>query len=369
MAKETNNSEGIGPSQMRILLVGGSGHVGKALTRRFLGAGHDVVVLSRRPSPAAGAEGRHARTVAWDGRTLGPWSVELDGADVVMNLCGRSVNCRYSAPNRREIMESRVVPTRLIGQAIRGLKAPPRIWMNASTATIYRHALDRGMDEATGEIGGNERGVPASWGFSIEVAKRWEEALFAGYTPGTRRIALRAAVVMTPDRGSIFDVFAGLVRCGLGGTVGSGEQFVSWIHEWDFLRAIEHLIEHEEMDSVVNVSSPAPVPNREFMAVLREAWGVKIGLPASRWMVEIGTWLLRTEPELVLKSRRVIPRRLLESGFRFEFPEWSEAAKDLVARREGKPKTQVQETNLGRPHPTAAVSEGQLPRRDEGANT
>jgi uncharacterized protein len=262
----------------------------------------------------------------------GEWCSELDGADVVINLCGRSVNCRYSEANRREIMESRVGPTRLIGQAIRGLSRPPRVWMNASTATIYRHALDRGMDEYTGEIGGNERDVPDSWRFSIEVAKRWEEALFAGELPTTRRIALRAAVVMTPERGSIFDVFGGLVRRGLGGTVGSGEQYVSWIHEVDFVRAIEHLILHEELDGAVNVSSPGPLPNREFMRVLREAFGVRVGLPASRWILEIGTWLLRTEPELVLKSRWVVPGKLTQSGFRFEFPEWREAARNLVAR-------------------------------------
>lgn len=333
IAKTTSNSDGGG--RLRILLAGGSGHVGTALTRRFLGVGHDVAVLSRRSNPTAGADARFARTVAWDGLTAGTWCEELKGADVVINLCGRSVNCRYSPANRREIMDSRVVPTRLIGEAIRGLNQPPRIWMNVSTATIYRHALDRGMDEATGEIGGTEPGVPASWGFSIEVAKRWEEALFAGETPRTRRVALRAAMVMTPDRGSIFDVFSGLVRCGLGGTAGSGEQYMSWIHEWDFVRAIEHLIAHEEIEGAVNASSPNPQTNREFMRVLRDAWGVKLGLPASRWMLEIGTWMSRTEPELVLKSRRVVPGRLLESRFLFAFPEWREAAQNLVARWRG----------------------------------
>jgi len=207
--------------------------------------------------------------------------------------------------------------------------------MNASTATIYRHATDRGMDEATGEIGGSEPGVPTSWRFSIEVAKRWEETFLAASLPGTRRVALRAAIVMTPDRGGTFDVLSGLVRCGLGGAVGSGEQYVSWIHEWDFVRAIEYLTEREDIEGVVNIASPAPLPNREFMRVLREEFGVRVGLPAARWMLEVGTWILRTEPELVLKSRRVMSGRLLESGFQFEFSEWHAAARDLVARWRG----------------------------------
>jgi uncharacterized protein len=188
------------------------------------------------------------------------------------------------------------------------------------------------MDEATGELGGNEPNVPSSWRFSIDVARRWEDAFFATDTPATRKVALRSAMTMSPDRGGIFDTLLRLVRLGLGGPAGSGQQFVSWIHELDFARAVEFLIENEEIRGSVNLASPYPVPNSEFMKTLRLAWGKSIGLPASEWMLEIGAVLLRTETELILKSRRVVPGRLLAAGFHFEFPEWREAAEELVQR-------------------------------------
>jgi uncharacterized protein (TIGR01777 family) len=204
--------------------------------------------------------------------------------------------------------------------------------MNASTATIYRHSLDRAMDEETGEIGGHDLGAPSSWRFSIGVATSWEDAFFAAQAPQTRKVALRSAVIMSPDRGGIFDTLLGLVRFGLGGTAGSGRQFVSWIHESDFCSAIEFLIDHEEMIGIVNLAAPNPLPNREFMQALRKAWGAWIGLPASKWMLEVGAMILRTESELMLKSRRVVPGRLLRCGFQFQFTDWSKAAKDLVER-------------------------------------
>jgi len=266
----------------------------------------------------------------WDGERLGDWTSHLQGADVVVNLAGRSVNCRYHRWNRREIVESRVRSTQLIGEAIHRLRQPPRLWLNASTATIYRPTLDGTMDEDTGELGGGEEGAPDEWRFSIEVAKRWEEAFFSVHTPGTRKIALRSAMTMSPDRGGIFDVLSGLVRFGLGGKAGSGKQFVSWIHERDFVRALDFLIADETIEGIVNVAAPNPLQNAEFMRSLREAWGVRSGLSATLWMLELGAFFLRTETELILKSRRVVPGRLLRSGFRFEFPEWAEAAKDLV---------------------------------------
>jgi hypothetical protein len=188
------------------------------------------------------------------------------------------------------------------------------------------------MDEANGELGGNEPGAPETWNFSIRVAKGWEEAFFAEPTPDTRRIAIRSAITLSPDRGGIFDVLLGLVRRGLGGTQGSGRQFVSWVHEFDFVRAIDFLIEREEFSGAVNIASPQPVPNREFMRILREAWGTSADLPSPAWLLEIGTWLMRTESELVLKSRRVVPGRLLNAGFRFELGDWADAARDLVRR-------------------------------------
>jgi uncharacterized protein len=310
---------------VKIVIPGGSGQVGQVLAAHFHGAGHAVTVLSRRPGSAPW------RTVAWNGRDAGDWRQEVDGADVVINLAGRSVNCRYHERNRSGILESRMRATETMGRAIAEAARPPAIWMNASTATIYRHALDRPMDEATGELGGNEPDAPAAWRFSIDVATRWERAFFAAATPRTRKIALRSAMTMSPDKGGIFDTLLWLVRAGWGGTAGSGEQFVSWIHYTDFIRAIEYMVEHAEFEGAVNICAPHPLPNREFMRILREAWGARIGLTASKWMLEAGAVLMRTETELILKSRRVVPGRLVSGGFEFQFPDWRGAAKDLVA--------------------------------------
>jgi len=312
---------------LRIVLPGGSGQVGNILARHFHAKGDSVVVLTRHPIPAPW------RCANWDGVNFGHWARELEEADVVINLTGRSVNCRYKGANRREILESRIKSTQILGEAMRQAPHPPHLWMNASTATIYRHALDRPMDEATGEIGGREADAPDTWRFSIDVATRWEEAFFGCETPATRKIALRSAMTMSTDRGGIFDVLLRLVRFGLGGASGSGKQFVSWIHEVDFVRAIDFLIARKEMQGCVNLASPQPLPNKEFMAALRAAWGIHFGLSAAEWMLEIGAVFLRTETELILKSRRVVPGRLLKSGFQFRFPDWPFAAQDLVQRR------------------------------------
>lgn len=310
---------------MKIVLPGGSGQVGTLLARAFAADGHEVVVLSRDPPPAPW------QTVHWDARTVGDWAAELEGADAVINLAGRSVNCRYHQANRRVILESRVDSTRAVGQAIARCAHPPRVWLQASTATIYAHRFDAANDEATGIVGAGED-APGTWKFSIDVAQAWEAALADADTPRTRKVALRSAMVMSPDRGGIFDVLLGLVRRGLGGRAGSGRQYVSWVHEADFIRSLYWLMEHGDVEGAVNVSSPNPLPYNDFMRGLREAWGTRVGLPATEWMLEIGTWLMRTETEMVLKSRRVVPGRLLEGGFEFQFPHWPEAARDLVDR-------------------------------------
>jgi uncharacterized protein (TIGR01777 family) len=271
--------------------------------------------------------------VHWSGHDLGAWAESLDGADVVINLAGRSVNCRYNAANRREIKHSRLFTTALIGEAIAQSRHPPRLWMNASTATIYRHSVDRPMDDIAGELGGDEPDVPAKWRFSYDVASSWERAFFAADTPHTRKVALRSAMIMSPDSGGIFDTLLRLVRWGAGGRAGSGAQYVSWIHDVDFVRALEFLIAHGELNGAVNVCSPGPIPNSEFMCCLRRAWCTSyIGIPSPSWMVSLGALLLRSETELVLKSRRVVPRRLLEAGFEFHFPQWRGACLDLVQR-------------------------------------
>jgi uncharacterized protein (TIGR01777 family) len=324
MTEYTNKS--IAKSEpLRIVLPGGTGHLGGILARHFTSSGHRVTVLSRTPSAAAW------RVVKWDGENIGNWTEELDGADVVINLAGRSVDCRYSAAHRREIMDSRTKSTRVLGEAIRQLANPPGLWMNASTATIYRHSADRAMNE-TGELGGNERGVPSTWRFSIEVAKAWEASFFDAETPGTRRIALRSAMVMSTGRGGPFETLLRLVQLGLGGSAGVGTQFMSWVHERDFLRVLEFLIQNEDIEGVVNVAAPNPLPNAEFMRALRVVWGRSFGLSAQRWMLELGAIFLRTETELILKSRRVVPGRLLDHGFQFDFPEWDAAARNLMQR-------------------------------------
>lgn len=310
---------------MKILIPGGSGQVGTILARAFHQDGHEVVVLSRSPG------GAPWRTVSWDARTLGEWAGEVDGADVVINLAGRSVNCRYTARNRREILESRVDPTRVLGVAVARAARPPGVWLQASTATIYAHRYDAPNDEATGILGGAEPDVPETWRFSIDVAQGWERALDEAPAPRTRKVKMRAAMVMSPDRGGVFDTLLGLVRHGLGGRAGDGRQYVSWIHHMDFVRAVRWLIGHDDVDGAVNLAAPHPLPNADFMRALREAWGISFGLPATKWMLEIGARFLGTETELVLKSRRVVPGRLLQAGFTFDFPAWPEAARDLCA--------------------------------------
>ena len=340
---------------MKIVLPGGSGQVGTLLARAFARDGHAVTVLSRqnfaammerrtshptRPEEvvavreASALDGRKAiwRNIYWDAVHPGAWEAELEDADAVINLAGRSVNCRYTSANRRVIKESRVDSARLVGEAIARCARPPRVWLQASTATIYAHRYDAPNDETTGILGGNEPGVPDTWNFSIDVAKSWERAAESVPTPGTRLVLMRSAITMNADPGSAFSVLLNLVRLGLGGTNGDGRQFVSWVHEEDFVRAICWLIEHEELSGPVNIAAPHPLPNREFMRAFRAAWGMPFGLPANRWMLELAAFFMRTETELILKSRRVVSTRLEQSGFAFRFPDWAGAARDLCRR-------------------------------------
>ncbi|WP_214108354.1 epimerase [Acrocarpospora catenulata] len=313
---------------MKIVIPGGTGHLGGLLSGALGSAGHEVVVLSRR----AEARVPGARTVPWDGGGGGAWTAEVDGADAVVNLAGRSVNCRYTEDNLRQMMDSRVRSATAVGAAIAAAARPPKVWLQMSTATIYAHSFDRANDEETGVIGGGEPGVPAYWGLSVDIARQWEDAQRAVETPDTRKVALRTAMVMAPGRGGPFDTLWRLARWGLGGPVAGGRQYMSWIHDRDFVRAVEFLLVREDLSGAVNLAAPHPLPLRAFMAALREAAGVRVGLPATRWMAELGAFVARSDTELLLKSRRVVPGRLLGAGFGFERPDWPDAARDLVAR-------------------------------------
>ncbi|MEV7041504.1 DUF1731 domain-containing protein [Amycolatopsis sp. NPDC051061] len=313
---------------MKVVLPGGTGHLGRVLSRALVERGDEVVVLTRREAtPEPGV--RHVR---WDGRAAGPWTAEIDGGDVVLNLAGRSVNCRYTRANLREMWNSRVDSARVVGGAIERATRPPRVWLQMSTATIYAHRYDAPNDETTGVLGGDEPGVPAYWAYSVDLARAWEREQEVANTPRTRKVALRTAMVMSPEPGGAFAMLLRLTRLGLGGPVAGGAQYLSWIHEDDLVRAIDFLVARDDLSGPVNLAAPEPLPYRDFLRALRAAAGVPLGLPATKWMAEIGALALRTDTELLLKSRLVVPGRLLEAGFVFGHPLWQAAAQDLVRR-------------------------------------
>lgn len=308
---------------MKIVLTGGTGFLGSALAESLAADNHDVVALSR----SAGGTYKGVRHLP----TPGGYS-EIDGADAVINLAGRSVNCRYTEENLAAMRSSRVDSTRVIGAAIERAARPPKVWLQMSTATIYSHRFEAANDEETGLIGGSEPGAPAQWRRSVELAQAWEAAQEEARTPGTRKVLLRTALVLSEDRGGVFDVLSGLVKKGLGGPIAGGAQYVSWLHRRDLERALALLLERSDLEGPVNLASPNPLPQREFMAGLRAALGVRFGLPATGWMAALGAWMMGTAPELVLKSRRVAPARLLRAGFTFDYPTLPAAAQDLVKR-------------------------------------
>lgn len=309
--------------KQRIILAGGSGFLGTSLARTFIAHGDEVIVLARHPKNRTDG----AKEVAWDAKSPGDWMKLVDGADVVINLTGKSVDCRYTAENRRLIIASRVDSTRIVGEAIAKAKQPPRAWLNCSSATLYKHSFDKPMDE-NGQVGATPEAKDT---FSIEVIEKWERALAEAQTPQTRKVALRITLVYGND-GGVFPVFRKLSRFGLGGTMGSGRQYVSWIHVKDFCGAVEWIVAHDELSGPVNIAAPDPRPNREMMRQIRKACGARIGLPATEWMLEIGAFFIRTETELIIKSRYVVPGRLLASGYKFQFPDLRSALADLCGR-------------------------------------
>lgn len=302
------------------VIAGGNGFLGRVLQRHWLAAGHRVIVLARHPS--RGIE-PGAVALPWDGRTAGGWCTALEGAAVLVNLAGRSVDCRYHARNRALIFASRVDSTRILAEALASAKNPPSVWLNAASATRYRHAEDRPQDETTGEAG---------HGFSVDVCEAWERAFFApALPPRIRRVALRTGIVLGRD-GGVFPVFRRLAHAGLAGRIGDGRQMFSWLHADDFCRAIDWLIARPNLTGPVNLTAPCPVPMNQFTATLRRRLCVPVGLPLPRPVLEIGAWLIRTETELLLKSRWVVPRRLLESGFTFAHTTLDSALTHLTSR-------------------------------------
>ena len=309
----------------RIILAGGTGFLGSALAKHFGEMKWEVIVLARQPKRRMDG----VREVAWNGESVGDWARELEGAEAVVNLCGKSVDCRYTGNNRKLLIESRTLPTRAIGQAIAACKSPPRVWLNASSATLYKHTFDTPM----GENGAQGSTRDAKDEFSIEIINQWERAFNESQTPRTRKVAMRTTMVLGLSCNSVVPVLRRLTRLGLGGRMGSGRQFVSWVHQEDFCRAVEWIIAHEELSGPINMAAPNPLPNTEMMRTFRELCGMPIGLPATEWMLEIGAFFLRTETELIIKSRRVVPGRLLASGFEFWFPNFREAVANLLGSK------------------------------------
>lgn len=303
---------------MKVVISGGTGFIGGIYRRHFADRADGVVMLVRRPILDL-----RERQVVWDAQNSGEWQAALEGADVLINLCGRSVNCRYNEANMAEIYASRLDPTRALAQAIRNCANPPKVWLNAASATIYRHEFERPMDEESGVLG---------TGFSVDVCQNWEAAFFETELPKTRRVAMRQTMIMGADPGGPFEAYASVAKMGLGGPMAGGRQFVSWIHELDLCRATDFLIAHSEIEGIVNLAAPNPLPNRDFMSEIVKAIGIKIALPTPEWALAIGAFARGTETELILKSRRVMPKRLLDAGFEFKFPTWPEAAKEIVGR-------------------------------------
>lgn len=299
---------------MKIIIAGGSGFIGRKLEKYFESNGNVVKVLTRSP--------KEKNDVLWDGKSLGYWVSELDCADVLINMAGKSVDCRYHQKNKDLILSSRIDSTQVLQSAMNTVKNPPNLWINSSTATIYKHSLNLPNDEKSGVIGS---------GFSVNVAKAWEKEFFLEKEDRIRKVALRSAIVLGENGGALKPLI-GLAKKGLGGKQGDGKQMVSWIHEDDLCRIIDFIIENKDIEGVVNASAPNPIRNNNFNAALRNAIPIKLGVPTPAFLVKIGTWFMRTEAELVLKSRYVLPSVLLGKGYRFKYENIEEALESIVRK-------------------------------------
>lgn len=303
----------------KVVLAGGSGYLGQVLAKHYQPLATEVIILSRKKQ----AQSANIKYVCWDAKTTGEWTNALDSADLLVNLCGKNVNCRYSTKNKLEIIASRTVPTRLLNKVLAAMENPPKVWINITSATIYRHAEDYPQTESDGEIG---------YGFSIDVCKQWEESFFETKIQKTRKVALRMGIVFGRTNGA-FPRLLNLVKCGLGGHQGKGTQYVSWIHEQDAALSIQWIQENKNISGVVNCTAPNAVKNTVLMKTLSNSYGVPIGLSCPTWLLSLGAWLIGTETELILKSRWVFPETLEESGFRFQYLKIEVAVRDLLSLR------------------------------------
>lgn len=303
---------------MKIIIAGGNGFLGKVLCRHFANQ-HEVIILSRGKSRTD----QGIRYENWDAKNEGPWKSILENADVLLNLVGRSVDCRYTEKNKKEILASRVDATTVLGNALLQCQNPPKIWINSASATIYRHSEDKQMDEASGEIG---------TGFSVDVCTAWEKCFFDFRLPHTRQVAARISIVLGKTGGAVKPL-VNLARLGLGGRQGKGNQFFSWIHEDDFARAIQFIIEHDNLKGPVNMAAPTPVSNKELMKTIRQAVKAPFGLPMPKCILEFGARIIQTETELILKSRNVIPAKLVSEGFEFRYATLKPAIEQIVCTK------------------------------------
>ena len=301
----------------KLIIAAGTGFLGQVLVNHFKDKFDEIVILTRGKSKTIDG----IKYVNWNAKTFSGWENELENAAVLINLAGKSVDCRYTKENKKEILWSRIQSTKILNKAVLNCANPPKHWLNSSTSTIYRFSLDKEMDEVNGEIGND---------FSINVALSWEKAFFKTETPNTLKTALRTSIVLGKNGGAFIPLKT-LAKTGFGGKQGNGNQFVSWIHEEDFANAIDFIIQNE-MIGIVNVVSPEPVRNADFMQKLRKAVGFPFGIPLNTFLLEIGSFIIRTQPELVLKSRNVIPKRLLDNGFKFKFGDIDTAFENLLSK-------------------------------------
>lgn len=295
----------------KIIIAGGTGFLGKALEKHFVDKGNAVFVLSRNPKA-----GNHLK---WNSKTIGTWANHINKADVLINLTGKSVDCRYTKANKSAILNSRIDSTQVLNEVIAELEHPPKVWINAGSATIYDHSYHHLNTESNGIIGND---------FSMNVCKEWEAVFFEKDMPNVRKIVARTSIVLGNDGGA-FPKLKQITKLGLGGKQGNGKQRFSWIHIDDFCRAIDYLIEQSNIEGVVNVTAPQPENNTALMQLLRKKCKIPFGLPQPKWSLEIGALLLRTQTELLLKSRYVYPEKLVNNGFKFDYPRLELALEDL----------------------------------------